>query len=179
MKRTELAHILRAAAEIIGDGSILVVGSQAVLATMSEDEPPARATLSMEADITFLDGDVEKPDRVEGTIGEGSLFHSSFGYYAQGVGLETAVLPKGRRERVVRVEWDDCGEARAICPEVHDLVVSKPVAGREKDIEFAQALLDAGHVDTELLVDRAERLPLLPAQVRRVCATLTRLAAPG
>ena len=33
--------------------------------------------------------------RASGDIGEGSLFHEQNGYYAQGVGPETTVLPDG------------------------------------------------------------------------------------
>lgn len=37
MKRLELAHILRAACEIAGDEHILVIGSQSILGTYSEE----------------------------------------------------------------------------------------------------------------------------------------------
>jgi hypothetical protein len=38
----------------------------------------------------------------------------------------------------------------------HDCVVSKLVAGREKDYLFVMALIDAGLVDPGVLADRAE-----------------------
>lgn len=125
--------------------------------------------------LGFLDGDIDKSDRVEGAIGEGSRCHASFGYYAQGVGLETAILPEGWESRTISVEWEDCGEARAVCPEVHDLVASKLVAGREKDIEFTEALLNAGIIDPAVLKDRIGRLPLLPGQIWRILTTASRL----
>jgi hypothetical protein len=40
---------------------VLVIGSQAILGTIPETELPREAVLSVEADITFLDGDEEKP----------------------------------------------------------------------------------------------------------------------
>lgn len=85
MRRSDLAHILRAATEVSDDGEILVIGSQAILAAYSETELPPEATVSIEADIAFLDdSDDEKADRVDGAIGEASMFHSQFGYYGQG-----------------------------------------------------------------------------------------------
>jgi hypothetical protein len=44
---------------------------------------------SQEADIYPL-GDPAKSDLIDGTIGELSPFHETFGYYAHGVGPETA-----------------------------------------------------------------------------------------
>jgi hypothetical protein len=34
-------------------------------------------------------------DLIDGAIGEASMFHDTFGYYAQGVVETTAVLPEG------------------------------------------------------------------------------------
>ena len=34
----------------------------------------------------------ELAELIEGAIGEGSPFHDQFGYYAQGVGPETAII---------------------------------------------------------------------------------------
>lgn len=50
MKRQELAHILRAACAIAGDHDVLVIGSQSILGTFDEDDLPAPATASIEAD---------------------------------------------------------------------------------------------------------------------------------
>lgn len=150
----QLAHVLRAAAQIAGDGHILVIGSQAVLGTYTEAQLPERATMSMEADIAFLDGDVDKSDIVEGTIGEGSQFHQTFGYYPQGVSLDTPVLPGGWKARAIDFKQGDVGQAEAVCLEVHDLVVSKLIAGREKDYEYASAFVAADLVSVTTLIER-------------------------
>ena len=56
----------------------------------------------MEADIAFFDDPADaKADQVDGAIGELSAFHETFGYYAQGVSVSTAVLPEGWRDRVI------------------------------------------------------------------------------
>ena len=146
-----------------------MIGSQAILAVYSETELPPEATVSIEADIAFLDdGADEKADQVDGAIGEASMFHAQFGYYGQGVGLLTATLPEGWQERVVPFEWGDTGGAEAVCLEPHDLVLAKLVAGREKDYGIADALIDRGLVDPQVLLERAGDLPVVGAIQRRV-----------
>ena len=48
----------------------------------------------MEADIYPLQAP-ELADLIDGAIGELSFFHEHFGYYAQGVGPQTARLRRG------------------------------------------------------------------------------------
>jgi hypothetical protein len=176
LKRDELAHLLRAAARIAGDHRMLVVGSQAALASMSEEALPTRVTMSMEADIVFMDDPEEtKSDAVDGAIGEGSQFHQTFGYYAQGVTKATAVLPDGWEDRALRFVYGDYGDAEALCPEIHDLVVSKLVAGREKDRGYAAALLEGGAVDRQILRERVGRLRVVPGVKRRLLGMIDRL----
>ena len=173
MKRIELAHILRAACAITGDPNILVIGSQSILGSFSEDELPDDATISIEADVVFFDdADERKSDLVDGGIGELSKFHETYGVYGQGVGLSTAILPEGWQERLASFDDPEALPSQAHCLEPHDLVVSKLVAGREKDFAFARALLDAGLVRPDILRERAEVLPVIPAIKRRVIGWL-------
>jgi hypothetical protein len=159
MKRTELEHILRAAATIADERDVLVIGSQAILGTLAEDQLPAVTTFSMEADVAFFDdADNHKSDLVDGAIGELSPFHEMYGYYAQGVSVNTATLPPGWRDRLVIVETAATAPGRGNCLEAHDCVISKLVAGREKDLAFAGALLNAGIVDKATLLERLATL---------------------
>jgi hypothetical protein len=82
MTRSELEHLLRAAGSIADDKEIVVIGSQSVLGQFPN--APVVLLASMEADIFPLNRP-ERADLVDGSIGEGSRFHESFGYYAQGV----------------------------------------------------------------------------------------------
>ena len=164
MNRAQLEHVLRAVATIVDDPDVLVIGSQAILGSFAEGALPPEATTSIEADLAFLvDPDGAKADRVDGAIGELSRFHESFGYYAQGVSVTTAVLPTGWEERTVVFAPAGADPARARCLEPHDCVVAKLVAGREKDIVFARALLRERLVDPAVLIARVR---LLPAKVR-------------
>jgi len=169
MTRNELAHILRSASRIVGEQDIVVIGSQSILGSFTDSELPDPAIASIEADLAFLDDpDHEKADKVDGAIGEDSQFHATFGYYGQGVSVTTALLPAGWRDRVVVFDNADTQPGRGLCLDPHDLVVSKLAAGREKDFEFAAALLLAGLIDADVLSERAETLDTVPAVRRRV-----------
>ncbi|MGA9693172.1 MAG: DUF6036 family nucleotidyltransferase [Pseudonocardiaceae bacterium] len=160
MNREQLAHVLRAASGIVDDPDILVIGSQSLLASYDEDELPHAATASMEVDLAYFDDpDDLKTDTVDGAIGELSPFHESFGFYAQGVSVRTAVFPNGWRDRVIHWSNNSTGRAHAAFLEPHDCVVSKLVASREKDRAFAQALLQARLIDITTLRSRVDTLP--------------------
>ena len=151
MRRSELEHLIRAAGKIAGERELVIIGSQAVLGQF----PEAQAALlrSMEADLYPLSRP-ELADKVDGAIGEGSRFHQTHGYYAQGVGPETATLPKGWRQRLVRIENPNTGGIAGLCLEVHDLAISKYVAGREKDREFTRDLARHAMTDRKTLLTR-------------------------
>jgi hypothetical protein len=154
MKRSEVEHVLRAAAAIAQETSFVVVGSQAVL--LPFPDAPDELRVSRELDL-YPALHPEKADLIDGAIGAMSSFDETFGYHADGVGPETAVLP---------VDWEArsqlyyIGDVTAIAPEIHDLAVSKCVAGREKDADFVRALLRHGMISGITLL---ERIALLDA----------------
>jgi len=77
MKRADLEHLIRAAATIADDMDIIVLGSQSILARYPD--APAELLVSDEADL-YPKHRVERADLVDGSIGEGSMFHETFGY---------------------------------------------------------------------------------------------------
>lgn len=134
MKRADVEHVLRAAAAIVQENSFVVVGSQAIL--LAFPHAPDELRVSRELDL-YPALHPEKADLIDGAIGAMSSFDQTFGYYADGVGPDTAVMPDDwhSREKLYYI-----GEVTVICPEVHDLAVSKCVAGRDKDADFVRAL---------------------------------------
>lgn len=178
MRRDELEHLLRAASAISERRDVLVLGSQAILGTFDEDALPEAATMSMEADLAFLDDDdLEVADRVDGLIGEDSHFHRTHGIYGQGVSVTVAVLPDGWFGRLVVVEGSNTQPGRGLCLEPHDLVIAKLIAYREKDLEFASALISAHLVDVATLGQRlAATSAAAPIQRERVRVWLERHA---
>lgn len=129
MKRRELEHVLRAASRIAEESDVLVIGSQSIGGSVDDADLPPEASASIEVDVTFFDDvDDEKSDAVDGAIGELSSFHETFGYYAQGVSITTAILPTGWRDRVVEFRTPGTEPARGLCLERHDLVLAKLAA---------------------------------------------------
>jgi len=89
MKRTQAEHVLRAAAAIAQEQSFVVVGSQAIL--FQFPHAPDELLVSMELDL-YPALHPEKADLIDGAIGVMSSFDETFGYHADGVGPEAAVM---------------------------------------------------------------------------------------
>jgi len=141
MNRAQFAHVLRAAAAISDETTFVVIGSQSVLAQF--DNIPVDMSRSIEVDL-YPKYRPELADVIEGAIGADSPFHETFGYHADAVGPETARLPSAWEARSVQVTISG---VTAICPEIHDLAVSKLLAGRPKDLEWIKAGIAASLVD--------------------------------
>ena len=171
MKRDQLEHIIGAAATIADDDEIIVVGSQSILGQFPH--APAELCRSMEADV-WPRNHPERWELIDGSIGELSPFHETFGYYGQGVGEETAVLPRGWQERLIRVESPATRGAVGLCLEIHDLLISKYVAVREKDLEFSKAAIAHGMVDQPILLERLSVTPIPTEKRRRIEAFIAR-----
>lgn len=123
--------------------------------------------MSVEADL-YPKNKPERWNLIDGCIGEGSPFHETFGYYAQGVEEGTATLPAGWKERLVPIRNEKTRGATALCLEIHDLLIAKYVAGREKDTRFARAAFRAKMVDPEILRARLEATSIDPEQKTRI-----------
>jgi hypothetical protein len=178
MKRDAFDHAVWAAGAILGEDEVLVIGSQALYGSVAEGLPP-EAERSVEADIAALDDpDDRKADLIDGAIGEASMFHESFGYYAQGVSRTTAVLPAGWHDRLRRYESPATNGVVAWCLEAHDLWLSKAAAMRPKDIEFCDALLHRSIVQPDTLRARLADLSGVADVVRQRIEALIDRAAP-
>ena len=172
MQRPQLEHLIRAAAGITGVDRFVVIGSQAVLGQFPS--PPEELLVSVEADLFSL-RNPQDADLIDGSIGEGSPFHQTFGYYAHGVAEETAVLPAGWKERLVALRNENTGGGTGLCLEVHDLAVSKLVAGREKDLNYVQALLRHRLAKPEIVRERLDATPVPPERRELYLVRLQRL----
>jgi hypothetical protein len=180
VRREDFEHVVAAAANVTGLDDFVVIGSQAILGTQAE--VPAEMLDSIEADMYPRDAP-EQADRIDGALGDGSSFQVAFGYYAHGVGPETAKAPAGWQERLVpvhippRVASDR--QPVAWCLEVHDLVLSKCAAGRSRDWAYAAAALRAGIVQLDVLLDRIPTLPIPDLGREHIETQLKALAAAG
>jgi hypothetical protein len=155
MRRTELEHIIRAAGALLGEETVIIVGSQAILASFHEDDLPTTAVRSLEGDVLpFDDPDGSKADIIDGALGEFSLFNATHGIHADGVSEDTSVLPLLWRARLIPYKNANTNGVTGLCLERHDLCVAKLVANREKDRAFVRDLLRGHIVDVEVIVDR-------------------------
>ena len=171
MTREELEHLIRACGEITQQYEFVILGSQSILGPLPHAEPDF--TMSAEVDIYPLMAP-ELADAIDGALGEGSQFHDTYGYYAQGVGPDTAVLPAAWMSRVHRVQNAATNDRVGYCLDVIDLFLAKAAAGREKDRAFCMALLAHGHVALPEAMALTDTMPLDEAGLRRLRATLQR-----
>jgi hypothetical protein len=153
MTRDQLEHAIRAAGAICGDRELYIVGSQAILGSYRDAHPDL--VRSMEVDIAPKNHP-ELESLIEGSIGELSPFHKTFGFHVDGVDMEGIVLPAKWQERVVVVDNANTNGFRGLCLDPSDLAVSKLAAGRPKDIEFVRVMLRERLVRPEVLHERLD-----------------------
>nr|WP_315591503.1 DUF6036 family nucleotidyltransferase [uncultured Cupriavidus sp.] len=171
MRREDLEHIIRAAGEITDEYEFVIVGSQSILG--GRPYPPAVFTVSSEADIYPLNAH-QKADHIDAAIGEGSRFHDTHGYYAQGVGPETACLPTGWLNRVERIQNSGTNGRVGYCLGALDLFMAKAVANRDKDRDFDVALLVHGYVKPDEAIALVDEMPIDDASKGRLRARIKR-----
>jgi hypothetical protein len=161
MEPEQFEHVVAAAAAVTDQDELVVIGSQAILGSV--DDPPASMLASLEVDMYPLH-DPASADLIDGALGDGSQFHLAFGYYAHGVGPETAKAPRGWQNRLIRREVPprvaSTRTAVAWCLEPHDLVLSKCVRGDERDWAYAAEALRAKLVQPDTLLARIADLPV-------------------
>lgn len=169
MNRLQLEHAIRASGAISGDRELYVVGSQSILGSFPQ--APAELLRSNEVDIAPKNLP-EMEELIEGSIGELSPFHSTFGFYVDGITIEAIALPEGWKDRVVPVENPNTNGYRGLCLDPTDLAVTKLVAQREKDVEFIEVLLRERMV---FAADIRVRLVTVPGLASEIIAAGLRL----
>lgn len=151
MKKSEVEHILRAAAKICKDDEFIIIGSQ----SLHGKYPNLADEILMSQEVDIISKNKMNDTEFLNVIGIDSPFHVQFGYYADPVDLATATLPKNWKNRLVNLKIEtDSGGAKGYCLEPHDLVIAKLAAGRDKDIIFIRALIDRGLVDKKIIAQR-------------------------
>jgi hypothetical protein len=89
MRRRDLEHIIRAAADIADDDEIIIIGSQAILGQYPD--APAELCVSVEADV-YPKNRPERADLIDG-------FHSQPTYPMIGTDRDTDRIRSRRRSR--------------------------------------------------------------------------------
>lgn len=153
MNREQLEHAIRAACNVSGDHELYIFGSQAILGQFPE--APEELRQSIEVDLSPKNKP-ESVDKIDGALGENSMFHRTHGFYVHGISLKSAALPNGWKERTNKVQ--DYMDENNIgwCVEAHDLAASKLMAFREKDTEFVRRLITDELIDIQVLIKRIQ-----------------------
>jgi len=158
MTRDQLEHAIRAACDVADDNELLIFGSQAILGEHPDAPPDLRA--SVEVDVQPRNRP-EAVDLIDGSLGELSQFHETYGFYVQGVSIEVAKLPEGWESRTIQVKNEHGTKGNiGYCLESHDLAASKLAAYRDKDRDFIRNLLVESMIDVEILLYRVDLLPV-------------------
>jgi len=160
MQRNKVDHVLRAAAFVTGHKVFVLIGSAALIARI-KGPTPASMMVTQEVDIYAFDVDnfQELSDMIDGSLGQDSPFHRSFGFYADGVSPETAKMPLDWMTRASRYSSPACPGVTAIVPEENDLALAKLVAWREKDIDWLRTGVAHRILSLDQMEARLDRLP--------------------
>ena len=78
------------------------------------------------------------------------------------------MLPDGWRDRLIAVNNANTRGATGWCLEVHDLLVSKLAAGRDKDLEFVCEAIAQELAQEAILVARLDSTPMDTAERDRI-----------
>jgi hypothetical protein len=158
LKRRGVNHMLRAAAGVAGVDRFVLIGSGSAIAT--QKQLPLAMMLTEEIDLypDGVDNFEELSELLAVVIGRDSQFFKTFGYYVDGVGPETAILPEGWRDRLIPYTSPEAPGVTALCLEIHDLAVAKLCAGREKDIAWLSAGFQAGLLEPATIIGRLPQL---------------------
>ncbi|MGE0047727.1 MAG: DUF6036 family nucleotidyltransferase [Acidithiobacillus sp.] len=173
MTEEQLEHLIRASGAIVGDHEVLIIGSQSILPWLREKagRPPRQwpniFTLSTEANIIPIDNDEKKSDLIDGTLGEDSYFHHSFGYYAQGVSKETVRAPQGWESRCYKLASQNTNQIVGYCMHPSDLFLAKTIANRPKDGPFLDAMIEHGLVERPTVLHNLGKIPALTPEEER------------
>ncbi len=171
MTRQQLEHLIRAAAVIADDDELVVIGSQSILGQYPD--APQTLLVSVEADL-YPRNHPDRADLIDGTIGELSPFHDTYGYYAQGVGPTTAILPANWENRLVAIRNENTRWATGLCLEAHDLLLAKYAAGRDKDLRFTQEAVRHALVHRAVLEERLPSMHLEDAHRELIAKRIER-----
>ncbi len=160
MRKSDLFELLAAIKSLAPDEIPIVVGSQAV--HLVTNFPPEIVRQSIECDFLLTgDGKSEIRAAINKKLGVFSPYQIEHGFYADALGLATVILPTNWRERLQTLK-DRSGNVIAHVAEIHDIAVSKLIAGREKDYLFLKELISREHISLEIFLERAKLVKEMP-----------------
>src|ERR1700729_1441623 len=174
MKKQQLDHIWRAAGRITGEKRFVIIGSQ----SLHGSYPDLADDIVRSAEVHLITKRVPMRTEWLNVIGQDSPFHEQFGYYADPVDENTAILPKGWKGRLVNLPPGDTEGVRGLCLEPHDLAIGKYVSRREKDLIFTRELARRGLVSQERLLALVDQTAVVDDVRERIRTYITKDFSP-
>jgi hypothetical protein len=151
MKKQQLNELLSSVVTRHPHLRLIVAGSQALHGHLSS--VPSVVEQSMEVDLLLTGEAFRARSLIEEEFGMESPYQGTTGLYVHPVGLGTITLPQGWEQRLVPLGKDrDWGNVWAL--EIHDLTVTKLIAGREKDFVFILELLRSENAKLDVVLER-------------------------
>ena len=156
MNKDQAYHVCRAAAAIANVDSVFVYGSNAIIFWLDEvGLKDTREILedhaSRKLDLSVSEEDEKLNLIVDGAIGEMSMFDSTFGVYAHANSPQKLFkAPKSWASRL-KTEKEPVSGITIVVPHPLDLVFSKMIAFREKDLVFCERVLKVFNLKIEEL----------------------------
>jgi hypothetical protein len=179
----DLAKAAVSLSEHFGTDVVYVIGSQAVLLTDQHASDELRTSAEIDAwPANNREWEArhrsEASEEINALFGWESNFHSTYGFYVDGVDETTASLPPDWRDRARSKTFQAAHRSvTVIAPGMDDIVVSKLHRLEEKDRSY----IAAWHRDHPLNFDRIKALMTSchaePAIERRAVAFLDLLAS--
>jgi hypothetical protein len=159
VRKSDLFELVRQIKTITSNEIPIIVGSQAV--HLVTNFPPEIIQQSIECDFIFISGKSETRTEINKKLGVFSNFQLENGFYADALGLATVILPTNWQERLQPFK-DEKGETIALVAEIHDIAVSKLIAGREKDFLFLKELFIREFIEIDVFVERVLLVKEMP-----------------
>lgn len=159
MRKSDLFELIAAIKSIAPQEIPIIVGSQVVHLVM--DFPPEIVRQSIECDFLLVGGKSETRAEINKKLGVFSKFQIEHGFYADALGLATVVLPTGWQNRLQDFK-DENGNVIACVAEIHDIAVSKLIAGREKDFLFLKELFVREIIEMDTFLERVQLIQSMP-----------------
>ncbi len=171
MNLNQFYHVCQAACRVAGVDYVTVFGSNALLPWLKvylgiEDMRDFDPEL-VEPDLDLCFDDPRLNELVDGAIGEESQFHKAFGIYAHPNPMRGLFLAPP--SWVGRVRIESVGRRKVIVPHYLDLIVSKILAGRYKDVDFADKVMSFFIVQRatvdDLIAEMKQKAPIRKEEV--------------
>ena len=158
MNRHKLMHILRAIASITEEKNYVLIGSATVL--LSAKNIPSQMLNTNEIDVYSPDSkDEEEFSFMVESIGKGSHFDNTFGYFGDGVSSKTAIMPADWQTRSRKIEEASLPGITVTVPDINDIALAKMCAWRDKDQEWLMAGVRALILKPKSMQARLPQMP--------------------